>query len=56
MKGDYAFELLKSIIIAQNKVLLQRLAERHNLDVDSLYQKYLKPDYYLPLITENCTT
>lgn len=44
------FDIFKFIIIEQNKVLLKELAERFNLDYEDLLSKYIKPEYYLPVI------
>lgn len=52
MKGDFAFQLIKNLIIEQNKILLQQIAKSHNLDLEELIAKYLKPEYYLPYILD----
>jgi hypothetical protein len=44
------FDVFKTIIIEQNKVLLKEVAEKFNLDYDELLIKYIKPEYYLPVI------
>ena len=49
-----AFTMLKNIIIAQNHAFLERVADESGLDVDYLKEKYLKPDYYLPIIKKTC--
>lgn len=49
------FNIFKNIIIAQNKVLLKTIADEHNLDYDYLLDKYLKPAYYLPVISKKST-
>jgi hypothetical protein len=40
----------------QNKVLLKRLAEELNMDYDELLIKYLKPEYYLPVVSQDATS
>lgn len=44
------FDVFKNIIIEQNKILLKLIAEKYQLDYDELLKKYLKPEYYLPVV------
>ena len=44
------FDVFKTIIIEQNKVMLKKLAEKFNLNYEELLVKYIKPEYYLPVI------
>lgn len=52
MKGDLLFQVLKNVIIEQNRELLKIIADRFHLDEEELLQKYLKPAYYLPVVTQ----
>lgn len=47
------FALFKNIIIEQNKVLLKQLSKASGLDEKMLLDKYMKPDYYLPVVLES---
>lgn len=49
-----AFVMLKNIIVAQNELLLKRVAEEAGIDEDYLKEKYIKPEYYLPIIKKTC--
>lgn len=54
-EGDFAFQILKNIIIAENKILFEKIEKKYKLH--DLEKKYLKPEYYLPIIdeaTSNC--
>lgn len=53
VKGDMMFQVLKDIIIAENKELFKIIARHHNLNYDDLEKKYLKPEYYLPLVVKD---
>lgn len=46
------FDLFKNIIIEQNKLLLAKVADVTGLDEKRLIEKYIKPEYYLPVITK----
>jgi len=46
------FDLFKKIIIEQNKVLLKKVSETTGLDEKRLLETYIKPEYYLPVITK----
>lgn len=43
------FDMFKTIIIEQNKMLLTNIAKDLNKDPDEFMQKYLQPSYYLPV-------
>jgi hypothetical protein len=45
-------ELFRNIIIEQNKSFLKTISIKHNIEYESLIQKYLKPEYYLPVIVK----
>lgn len=44
------FDLFKSVIIEQNKMMLMDIAKKFDLDYEALVEKYIKPEYYLPVI------
>lgn len=44
------FDIFKSVIIEQNKLLLKEVSLRFGLDYQELLDKYIKPEYYLPVI------
>lgn len=56
MDCQIAFSVIKNVIMEQNKVLLKRLAEELNMDYDELLIKYLKPEYYLPVVSQDATS
>jgi hypothetical protein len=47
------FDIFKTIIIEQNKLLLKEVAKKFELDYDELLKKYIKPEYYLPVIEKS---
>lgn len=51
--GDTMFKILKQIIIEENKALLKLIADSQGLDYHRLEEKYLRPDYYLPLVVKD---
>ena len=55
MDCQIAFSVIKNVIMEQNKVLLKKLADEFQLDYDELTAKYLKPDYYLPVVSQETT-
>lgn len=52
-KGDIAFSVIKNMIIVENTELLKIIALKYNLDFEELKESYLKPAYYLPLVTKD---
>lgn len=50
MDPKMSFSIFKNIIIAQNQILLAEISKETGIDEDYLKEKYLKPDYYLPII------
>jgi hypothetical protein len=50
MDNKMIFDIFKNIIIEQNKVLLLQVSEKCGIDYETLLEKYLKPEYYLPVI------
>ncbi len=47
------FDLFKNIIIEQNKELLKKVSKITGKDEQMLLDKYIKPDYYLPIIIKS---
>lgn len=50
------FDIFKTVIIEQNKVMLKDVAKQFDLDYDTLVEKYVKPEYYLPVIINSTKT
>lgn len=46
------FDIFKNIIIEQNKILLKEVAKVTGKDEQILLNKYIKPDFYLPIIVK----
>lgn len=44
------FDMFKNIIIEQNKELLHQVSQLTGKDEKILLEKYIKPDFYLPII------
>lgn len=53
MDKEVTFNVFKNIIIEQNKVLLKQVAEFTGLQEQYLLEKYIKPEYYLPIIVKD---
>lgn len=47
------FDVFKTIIIEQNKLLLRELATKFDLNYEELLKKYIKPEYYLPVVEKS---
>jgi len=59
MDRKVTFDLFKNIIIQQNEVLIKKIAEETNTPIEKLRLKYLKREFYLPIVvstTENKKT
>lgn len=50
------FDFFKNIILAQNKVLLTSVAREFHRNESVLLDKYLKPEYYLPVVVKTVHT
>lgn len=46
------FDIFKNIIIANNIQLIKEIAKLKNLNEKELLDKYIKPEYYLPLLIQ----
>lgn len=44
------FSLVKNIIISQNRILFEELAKVTNKEKEYYEHKYLRPEYYLPVM------
>lgn len=55
MDSEVGFALFKNIIIEQNKRLLEQIAKDHGRDIGKLMDKYIKPEFYLPII-QKCSS
>jgi hypothetical protein len=53
---DLVFEMFKTIIIEQNKVLLKKVANDNNISGEHMLQTYLQPAYYLPVLLKKPQT
>lgn len=51
--NPYVFNMIKNIIIEQNKQLLRKVAQNTGLDESYLLDKYLRPEYYLPIFLKD---
>jgi len=47
------FQLLKSTIITENQRILELIAKKYNKDYHMLKEKYIRPEYYLPLVIQD---
>jgi len=48
--SDIGFDMIKNIIIAQNKQLIKQIATDYMRNETRLLERYLKPEYYLPIV------
>lgn len=53
MDSEVMFSVFKNIIVEQNKVLLQQIAKDKGRDERVFLNKYLQPEFYLPIITKH---
>jgi hypothetical protein len=50
MENKMIMDVFKNIIIEQNKEFLKQISQAYKIDYDYLLKKYIKPEYYLPII------
>ena len=50
MDQEIGFQMFKYITIAQNRELLKQIAKDHGYNESRFLERYLKPEYYLPVI------
>lgn len=48
--GKIMFDIIKNIIIEENKMLLQLISVKYKMDIGYLMEVYIKPEYYLPIV------
>lgn len=53
MDSEVVFAIFKNIIIEQNKRLLEMIARDYNKNAEALESKYIKPEFYLPIIQKH---
>lgn len=53
MEKEIGFDMFKYMTIKQNRILIAQIAKDFNLSESKLLEKYLKPEYYLPVIIHN---
>lgn len=51
MENKMICDLFTNIIIEENKKFLKQIADAYKIDYKYLEKKYIKPEYYLPIIT-----
>ncbi len=47
---EVGFEILKNVIVEQNKALIKQIAKDYLRTESRLLHRYLKPEYYLPIL------
>ena len=50
LKGDMMFDILKNTIIEENKALLKLISKKYKISYETLKEKYIQPEFYLPLV------
>lgn len=50
MDTNIAFSIIKNVIIEENKVMIKKIAQIIGKSEEELLKKYIKPEYYLPII------
>ncbi len=56
MDEKIIFQLFKQIIIKQNQEFIEDLAKTFKRDSEELKEKYIKPEYYLPILIRSKKT
>lgn len=56
MDNKVIFDMFKNIIIEQNKQLLKEVSKVTGKNEAVLAQKYIKPEFYLPIILKSIET
>lgn len=47
------FQMFKNVLIEQNKAFIKDLAKTFYKNEEEMMKKYLKPEYYLPMIAKS---
>lgn len=55
MENKIVCDVFTNIIKEQNRAFLAEIAKAYNLDYKYLEKKYIKPEYYLPIITSSAS-
>lgn len=50
-----AFNLVKNMIVQQNKDLIERISDEYGLDKEDMLREYLKPEFYLVVFEKEVT-
>lgn len=50
MDKEVGFQMFKYMTIKQNRELIKQIAKDYNLNEAKLLERFLKPEYYLPVI------
>lgn len=50
IKGDMMFDIIKNTIIKENEELLKIISKKYKISYETLKDKYIKPEFYLPLV------
>ena len=53
MDQEIGFEMFKNILYNQNKALLCSIAKDYRISQDSMLERYLQREFYLPIIQKN---
>lgn len=56
MDEKVVFSAIKETIIAQNRAFLLDLSKRFDLDYEYLCDKYIRPEYYLPIVARQAAS
>lgn len=52
-RREIGYEIFKNVIIAQNRALLKLIAKDFGRCEQRLLERYLKPEYYLPIVEKD---
>lgn len=52
-KGDMMFDIITNVIIEQNKQLLKLISKTYHKSYLELEEKYIRQEYYLPLVKQD---
>ena len=50
VKLTQAFQVIKNVMMHQNEAFVRDLAVKFKKDPDELVAKYIRPEYYLPIV------
>ena len=52
-RRELGYEIIKNTIIEQNRQLLKNIAKDFGRSEARLIERYLKPEYYLPIVQKD---